>query len=192
MAEDNQHLEQLSDQDLVWRCIQRPVDQEAWEVFYYRFHAMVRRRVRKVLGWYEGETEDVVQEFFVAIFQDLGKYDRSRGPVTAFISKVISSTAIDYYRHGAALRSHMASSQDVLEILQIRASQDPQILGNLLEQIVYRLADKSDVPLIADLLYGNDVKDICAERGLKQWRVYAALKWLKATVDEILPGLPSY
>lgn len=192
MPEENRDLEGLSDEELARRCMQRPVDDGAWEVLYNRFHGSVRGAVRRKLSWLANETEDVVQEFFKRIFLSLPDYDSSKASLRTYVSQVVASVVVDYWRHGAKLRSRTVSLGDELEILQVRAAQNPQILGAAAEHIINRLGDKAKSELMRDLLYGKAVKDVCAERGLTESQVYAARRWLRATLREINSELPNY
>jgi RNA polymerase sigma factor (sigma-70 family) len=190
MAEHAGSLDQLSDQELVALCVQRPVNQEAWEQFYERFHTFVENQIRRKLGGSIADLADITQDTFFRIFRILPSYDPAKSQLKTYLSHVITNLAIDYFRRKIPVTSRDLDAE--LDSLQIQAAQNPEILRATAERIVKKLPDRDRVELMLDLLYGKDVKEICAERHLTGSYVYGARGWLREQLREISAALPKY
>jgi RNA polymerase sigma factor (sigma-70 family) len=92
--------DELNDEDLVRGC--RKNDRKCQEMLYRRY----ARPMFNLCLIYEHDRDnakDILQEGFVKIFRNIGSFD-STCPLNAWIKKIITNAAIDYYRknHRAA------------------------------------------------------------------------------------------
>lgn len=192
MAEPPTLFDALSDEDLGAICAHRPVNNEAWDIFYARFYGFVYKHVRYELAAQSHEVADLVQEAFFKVFKVLPSYDPAKAKLKTYISNVLSNLVIDHLRHGSEMRSRSLSLENQIGMLQVQARQDPGILRLASERIVDGLQDKAKVALIRDVLDGKDVKDICQKHGASIYEVYTARNWVRDQLHEISNRLPSY
>jgi RNA polymerase sigma-70 factor (ECF subfamily) len=192
MAEAVRNLDRVSDGELATLCAQRPIDQQAWEEFYARFHDYVEGLIRRRLGRLATDLPDIVQDAFIKIFRVLPGYDPALSQVKTFLSRVIANLVIDYVRHSRLQPGWNPDSLLESGSLQIQSAQNPEMLRAAAEKIVKQLPDRDRVELMLDLLHGKDVKEICAERGLTESHVYGARNWLRRQLHEISLGFPKY
>jgi RNA polymerase sigma factor (sigma-70 family) len=185
MTELPSGLEALPDEDLARLCARRPVDQEAWEVFYERFYDYTRNLIGRKLSGSKADADDLVQEAILKIFRGLPAYDPVKSRIKTYISRIVDNLVIDYFRHGAERRAKTVSVETEISLLQLRATQSPEILRVAAERIIDELGDRSRIQLMRDLLSGRDVQEICAERGLTEYQVYASRKWLRNLLRDI-------
>ena len=64
-------------------------------------HALTRNKLRKAafeVGVSPGDVEDVVQEAYVKIWRNAGKFDLRRASVSTWMSTITRNTAIDAVR----------------------------------------------------------------------------------------------
>jgi len=189
MVEQAGPLDKLPDQELAALCAQRPIHEEAWATFYQRFRGFVQSQVRWRRGGTAREIDDLTQEAFTKIFRVLPSFDPNKSQLKTYISHVIASVTIDYFRHNAA-SANTGSLTDEVGALQIRAAQNPEMLRNAAERIVQQLPDKEKAELMLDLLHGKDVKEICEVRRLTEYQVYGARNWLRKRLHEICEEFP--
>ncbi len=86
--------EELSDDDLIRGC--RGNNRKSQEMLYRRY----ANAMYKLCLIYESDRDnakDILQEAFVKIFRNIDSYDR-RGPLSGWMKKIITNTAIDHYR----------------------------------------------------------------------------------------------
>jgi RNA polymerase sigma factor (sigma-70 family) len=192
MESSSSPFETLSDEDLCAACTVRPVNEAAWQVFYERFLPFVYRRVRHGLGLNSTEVSDLVQDVFLKVFLKLDHFDPGKSKFKTYISKVVSNLVIDHLRHGSELRARSFSLEAEIGILQLRATQNPEILRLAAERIVDRVGRAAEVPLIRDLLSGTDIKDLCLKYGLSMSAVYKKRSWVEEQLGEVSGEIPEY
>jgi hypothetical protein len=76
--------------------------------------------------------------------------------------------------------------------LQLRATQNPEILRLAAERIVDRAGGAAEVPLIRDLLSGTDIKDLCLKYGLSMSAVYKTRARVLGQLREVSGEIPEY
>jgi RNA polymerase sigma-70 factor (ECF subfamily) len=84
------------DADLVARIADR--DEAALAVLYDRFAGTLLAIGTRILGS-AGEAEDVVQEVFLQVWRQAGRYDPARASVSGWLSLITRSRAIDRLRN---------------------------------------------------------------------------------------------
>jgi RNA polymerase sigma factor (sigma-70 family) len=194
MDDSASRLGALSDEELAMCCSKRPVDDEAWYAFYTRFHGYVRSLVWSRLGGSGSvsEIDDVVQQAFLKIFTALPKFSKEKAKLKTYLSRVVVNLVIDVLRHGARRRDLRHSLEEDLSVLQLYAAQDPEIFRQAAEHIVDRLADKSKVPLLRDVLRGETIQVLRKRHKVSVEKINEEKQWLHERLGEIPDKLPNY
>lgn len=91
----------ISDEDLLRRIAGR--DESALAELYDRFSAVSMAVASKVLGD-PAEAEDVLQQVYVKIWEDAGRFDPARGSAAAWILTSVRNASIDRVRRREAFR----------------------------------------------------------------------------------------
>jgi RNA polymerase sigma-70 factor (ECF subfamily) len=103
--EDVQARRRAEDADLLARIVAR--DERAVEALYARYSGPLYSLAFKVTGA-ERFAQDVVQEVFVALWRDAGRFDPSRGAVAPWLFSLARHKAIDLVRREANIRKRTA------------------------------------------------------------------------------------
>jgi len=88
----------------------RDGDTEAFRELFDRKHRRVYLIAYHVLGD-AGQAEDVAQEVFLRLWERCAQYDESF-PVDAWLRRIATNRAIDFWRSRRAERRHVAASTD--------------------------------------------------------------------------------
>lgn len=86
--------DELSDDDLIRGC--RENNRKSQEMLYRRY----AKSMFSLCLVYESDRDnakDILQEAFIKIFRNIDGFDR-KGPLKVWMKKIITNTAIDYYR----------------------------------------------------------------------------------------------
>jgi RNA polymerase sigma-70 factor, ECF subfamily len=111
--------ERLADEELMpW--IGRK-DPEAFEVFYDRHGGAAYSLAYRILGE-KGAAEDCIQEAFISIWRNGGKFDRTRGSVRSWTLSIVRNRAIDLLRSKAGKAPKMTFDDD--EIIESRPAEE--------------------------------------------------------------------
>ncbi len=96
-------LHPMSESDRDIACITRirAGDSGALAELYDRHGGLLYSVILKILGR-AADAEDVLQEAWFQVWKQAASYDRSRGPVVAWLVTLARSRAIDRYRSAAA------------------------------------------------------------------------------------------
>jgi RNA polymerase sigma-70 factor (ECF subfamily) len=99
--------------DGVWLRLVAERRPEALTALHDRHAPHLLALARRILG-HAGEAEDVVQEVFVHVWNNVSRYDPSRSSVSTWLVLITRSRAIDRLRHRQVVdRSHEAAQRDV-------------------------------------------------------------------------------
>src|SRR5262249_532022 len=101
----------LDDQVLVTAVARQ--EQEAFEDLYDRYHTMVYHLARKILNDAD-RAEEVVYEVFWQVWREAGRYDRQRGSVGAWLTRLARSRANDALR-GRKIQPSITNDGDLTE-----------------------------------------------------------------------------
>lgn len=99
---------------LIERCLAR--DDAAWEEIVARY----RRRVFHIAWKFTGrhaEAEDLTQEIFVKVYQQLSRFDPQSGQFPAWLMRVARNHAIDNYRKRREERVRRADDPAILDVM---------------------------------------------------------------------------
>lgn len=117
---------------LIERLVAR--DQAALGALYDRYASVVYALAFKITG-NSGEAEDVVVDSFWQVWQQAGRYDRTRGPVGAWVFTIARSRALDRLR--ALRRSPLVEPDEQAEAeaaRRVAESDSPEQNAWLVEQ----------------------------------------------------------
>ncbi len=106
----------VPDEDLLVRAGGR--SKEAFEAFYDRFERRAFSLAYRIVGD-RSQAEDVVQEAFLSVWKNAGRYDPGRGSAGAWALGIVRNRAIDHLRSRASRTPRSASS------VTFQASQAP-------------------------------------------------------------------
>ncbi len=110
--EDAQVRRRAEDATLLARIVAR--DERAVEALYARYSGPLYSLAYKVTGA-ERFAQDVVQEVFVALWRDAGRFDPARGTVAPWLFSLARHKAIDLVRREANVRKRTANVDLELE-----------------------------------------------------------------------------
>ena len=85
----------------------RDRDERAIEALYTRYSGPLYSLAYRVTGA-DRYAQDVVQEVFIALWKDAGRYDPSRGALSSWLFALARHKAIDLVRKEANVRKHTA------------------------------------------------------------------------------------
>jgi len=92
------------------------------------------------------EAEDLTQEIFLRLFQNLGRY-RGEAPLAAWALRLSRNLCIDHYRRMREERRSVAVSEAILQ--QVAAGDDPQAEAQRRQEVaaVYQALEEMQEPL---------------------------------------------
>lgn len=93
--------EQKRQLQLVKECLSG--SESAWDVFYGRYHTLIRNVVRRQAGIAPQEMEDVIQNVFVSLMSALKTYDPAYS-LPNFICMIAERVCVDGYRRRKAAK----------------------------------------------------------------------------------------
>jgi RNA polymerase sigma-70 factor (ECF subfamily) len=103
--DDAQAQRRAEDAALLARIVER--DERAVEALYARYSGPLYSLAYQVTGG-DRFAQDVVQEVFVAVWKDAGRFDPSRGALSSWLFALARHKAIDLVRKEANVRRHTA------------------------------------------------------------------------------------
>jgi len=147
----------------------REKDERAIEALYARYSGPLYSLAYQVTGA-DRYAQEVVQEVFVAVWKDAGRYDPSRGALSSWLFALARHKAIDLVRKEANVRKHTAdvdlefreADDDVDQEAWLRLRRDavraaitqlPEVQRTALELAFFaglthvEVAEKLDIPL---------------------------------------------
>ncbi len=104
-----------SDDELI--ALARAGDTDAFEAIYDRHCTIAYSLAYRICGE-RGAAEDVVQNAFLALWRDRGRYDPSRGQVRSWLLGIVHNSAIDRLRRSAVHDRRRATSEGIEERLE--------------------------------------------------------------------------
>jgi RNA polymerase sigma-70 factor, ECF subfamily len=125
------------DQDLVAAALRDP---QAFADIVRRYEPVLRRYLRRLLGWGTDQTEDILQEAFLKAYVNLNDFDRSR-PFSPWIYRIVRNEAISSLRKrrrepmpitggdGALLLERLQDGSDPLSALEVAACEQALLLA---------------------------------------------------------------
>lgn len=105
-AEDLERFRRLGDEQLI--RLDAELDPRALEVLYERHHVLAFSLAVRIVGSSE-RAQDVVQEAFLNLWHDAGRYDPERGSVRTWLMSVVHDRSLDTVR-SQSIRERMQTN----------------------------------------------------------------------------------
>ena len=129
---------ETKDTELLPKIAQQDIS--AFDEIYTRFSQVVYNLSYKVLN-NKNDSEEVVQEVFVQLWNKAANYDNVRGAVSTWIMNITRSRAIDKHRSLKNVRNTSFLNNDILDVLAPKSfiaediAERKKIIKNALDQI---------------------------------------------------------
>jgi RNA polymerase sigma-70 factor, ECF subfamily len=173
-----------SDEELVERA--RENEPDAIHAIYERYAATVYRRFTHLLGP-DPEREDLMQEVFVDLFHQLGRY-RGSASLRTYVFRIVSHKACDHIRQRQRRRRTLEqpppfSTIDVLDAHEQRstAPSPEDRVGHaqelaLVEEALEKLAPKKRIAFLLRMVDNLSLKEIAEQVGATVFTVAQRLR----------------
>jgi RNA polymerase sigma-70 factor (ECF subfamily) len=173
-----------SDEELVERA--RANDPDAIHAIYERYAAAVYRRFTHLLGP-DPEREDLMQEVFVDLFRQLGRY-RGSASLRTYVFRIVSHKACDHVRQRQRQRRTLGQAPpfatvDVLDAQEQRstaASPEERVSHAqelaLVEEALEKLAPKKRIAFLLRMVDNLSLKEIAEQVGATVFTVAQRLR----------------
>lgn len=135
-AEDLERFRRLDDEQLI--RLDAELDPGALEVLYERYHVLAFSLAVRIVGSRD-RAQDVVQQAFLTLWHDAGRYDPTRGPVRTWLMSNVHARGLDTVRRlsireriqaDAAARAIAPTERDVASV-RADARQAPAVRAAL-------------------------------------------------------------
>jgi RNA polymerase sigma-70 factor (ECF subfamily) len=173
-----------SDEDLIERA--RENEPGAIHAIYERYAGAVYRRLTHLLGP-DPEREDLMQEVFVDLFRQLGRY-RGNASLRTYVLRIVSHKACDHVRQRQRRRRTLGqtapfSRVDVLDAHEQRsiAPSPEERVGHaqelaLVEEALEKLAPKKRIAFLLRMVDNLSLKEIAEQVGATVFTVAQRLR----------------
>lgn len=174
---------------LVERIARR--DESALSELHDRFAGLLLSLSRRVLGDHE-EAEDVVQDVFVQVWKQAGRYDSSRASVSTWLSLIVRSRSIDRLRSRQVKDRTAKSAHEENPQLDESPAGEPNVLGDerrtRLQAELEALPKEQHEVLHLAFFEGMTQSEISESRGIPlgtvKTRTLLAMKKMRAALAE--------
>ena len=181
------HMFNASDEQLLSHIAQR--SETAFEMFYDRHSGAVYALARKILRT-KTDSEEVMQDVFVKIWNRAGEYDAARGTVMAWLMTIAHHLCVDVFR------KNQNRQTDELDDAAVNAASHGSDIAELtLDRMMaakaLEMLEASDRALLEALYFeGLSQSQLAARTGLPlgtlKSRVRSALQRLRAQFEELV------
>ena len=144
----------------------------AFDLLYKRYAQIIFNLCVRILKD-EVEAQDVMQEIFVQVWKDAGRFNPARASVKTWLFTIARSRSLDRYRSRKSLQSRVeeASSEDLQQIAGREDLQSTSVLQEFVGQAVGQLSKEQ-----------RQVLELSYYQGLTQEEIAEVLKQPLGTV----------
>jgi RNA polymerase sigma-70 factor (ECF subfamily) len=158
--EDNANFEEKSDEELVALTLR---NQDFFAYLMRRYEAKLLRYIRRISGVNLEEAEDVLQESFIKIYQNLNGFDRSL-KFSSWAYRITHNQVISHFRKTQARPQTSGFDAELIETLAAdidsEREMDRKLLRENLEKILKNIDPKYRDVLILKYFEEKDYQEI--------------------------------
>lgn|SRR5690606_3024393 len=119
--------------------------QEAFEMFYDRYHSFVFSIAYKVLQK-EQEAEDICHDIFIEISKKASTYEKSRGSIEAWLAIRTRSRCLDLIRRRRELLTGDINEERETSLPSHQLSVEDKVITRFEQQLIYKALKKLPLP----------------------------------------------
>jgi RNA polymerase sigma-70 factor, ECF subfamily len=124
-------LNSITDAEIVHKISSR--ERSAFDLLYDRYASIIFNLCVRILND-RNEAEDVMQEIFLQVWREAGRFDSSRASVKTWLFTIARSRSLDRYRSRKNIQKRIDSN--AAENLQMMASEEDLQKSSLLKKYV--------------------------------------------------------
>jgi len=173
----------MTDSELISGIIKR--ERRAFDLFYERYAQIIFNLCVRILRD-EAEAQDVLQEIFLQVWRDAGRFDSSRASVKTWLFTIARSRSLDRYRSRKTVTSRL-EDQSEDQFQQIPGKEDLQgasVMQQYVRSALNRLSREQRIVLELSYYDGLTQEEIAARLkeplGTIKSRIRAALMKLRS------------
>jgi len=173
----------MTDSELISGIIKR--ERRAFDLFYERYAQIIFNLCVRILRD-EAEAQDVLQEIFLQVWRDAGRFDPSRASVKTWLFTIARSRSLDRYRSRKTVTSRL-EDQSEDQFQQIPGKEDLQgasVMQQYVRSALNRLSREQRIVLELSYYDGLTQEEIAARLkeplGTIKSRIRAALMKLRS------------
>jgi len=152
----------VGDSELFGRVVQR--DREAFAEFYDRWADVLFPVCVRILRD-ATEAEDVLQDIFVQVWREAGRYDPARAPLKSWLFSIARSRSLDRWRSRKAAGARIVAAEPLPEPGDAGAAAEASLLRQDVIRTLGRLSVKERTVLVLAYFEGLTQTEIAAHLG---------------------------
>ncbi|HUM01528.1 MAG TPA: sigma-70 family RNA polymerase sigma factor [Thermoanaerobaculia bacterium] len=152
----------VGDSELFGRVVQR--DREAFAEFYDRWADVLFPVCVRILRD-ATEAEDVLQDIFVQVWREAGRYDPARAPLKSWLFSIARSRSLDRWRSRKAAGARIVAAEPLPEPGDSGAAAESSLLRQDVIRTLGRLSVKERTVLVLAYFEGLTQTEIAAHLG---------------------------
>lgn len=166
----------MDDRTIVTQVLEGKTDH--FSVLMNRYHNEIFSFVFNMLGQYQ-DTEDLVQEIFLKVYQSLSKYDSNKASFRTWLYRISSNHTINYinssyYRHKTSSDVDTSFLEDSTD-MEAELIKDEQI-KQIIQAMKKRLSKKHQRIMMLHYFSGLTVQEISESTNIPDKTIYKAIK----------------
>lgn len=161
---------------------------EALTVLFKRYSGMVFRAARRILGD-SGESEEVVQQTFLEVYQHIAEFSPAKGPFVLWLLNRAKSRAVNHREHLNVERFYDWTTINETDPATTAAGTDnnfyKQEIDPVVDELLRKLPSRQRKVLCLSFFEGRTAEEIAAQMNESIWSVrrllYEALRRLRSS-----------
>lgn len=156
--------------------------------FYIRYNPQIRAVVSRILinANLRGEIDDCVNDVFLNLMERLQEYNEMRGSMSAFVTVIARSTALNYCKGGARKSSELVGDEKLDILSEPIEYQNEAEYDLLVESIVAKLNKNERILFTMRYLYYYTPEEIAKTLHIKRGAVDMRTNRLKSKIKTFL------